>query len=546
MLKPGEIVNETYRVEKLLGSGGMADVYIVTHLRMPRKFALKVMRIQSAARQDFLERFNRECEILATLQHPHIVDVTDRHHLSNGDPYLVMELLEGEDLATYLARTGALSVPVALRICNQIGEALEAAHKVGVVHRDLKPSNVFLSKQGSALNFVKVLDFGIAKISKPEQGPSDQPAPLTQPHALMGTPGYMAPEQARGENSTVGPATDQFALAATLYEMLAGKPAFYQPGDTAYATLERVITSFPAPLSHQQINAAIMRALSKKAEERFPSLREFLAAVGATTHTVYGSPASVAPSTPGTLSSNGNGERTLAPKRMPWGRLAASLSLGAVVALVAVSAYFRVRPGPAQLTPPIQTPAAPQPLQLPSSTPNASAAAPPTTGTVPPLVVATNTPPPSPVADVVSTPATTGSVAPMPPAPSPTVPAPPAEAQPAKAGQVKPGTGTKPTPPKQPSTRTVLRFTTTMSGKTKVAMVDLALTSCAREHLTPVGLPVGSVIKLERSGTLAVVDGPPAVHQTNFNACVRQTLSRIPHTLLPETATVHLTREPVR
>src|ERR1700712_4661071 len=190
MLQPGHVINETYRVERLLGSGGMADVYVVTHMRMPRKFALKVMRLEFNTRQAFLDRFNQEGEILATIRHPHIVDVTDRNQLPDGNPYLVMELLDGEDLSTFLTRTGSLSVPVALRICGQIGDALEAAHKVGVVHRDLKPSNIFLSKEGQVLNFVKVLDFGIAKMTSTDK------TPMTAPAALMGTPAYMAPEQA--------------------------------------------------------------------------------------------------------------------------------------------------------------------------------------------------------------------------------------------------------------------------------------------------------------------------------------------------------------
>lgn len=542
MLKPGDIINETYRVEKLLGSGGMADVYVVTHLRMPRKLALKVMRIQSTARNDFLERFSREGEILATLRHPHIVDVTDRDQLPNGDPYLVMELLEGEDLATYVARTGALSVPVALRICNQIGEALEAAHKVGVIHRDLKPSNIFLSKQGSTLNFVKVLDFGIAKLSKAESDPTGRATPLTKPFALMGTPGYMAPEQARGENSAVGPATDQFALAATLYEMLAGKPAFYKPDDTTYATLERVITSFPDPLPQAHISSAVMRALAKKAEDRFQTLAEFLAAVGATTHTIYGTAPGVAPRTPGTLSGAGLGERTLPSPKPRLRRLLASLAAGAaiagLVALVALGFYRNVGPAPTTLAPSTEprsaagkpsvesvgSPHATAPLQSPVVVVNGSV---PPVGTTPPVQAAAET-------DVANTPAALAS--------SPEKPGKPdLEHSPRPSGPFVPGT--KPGGPAGNVTKSSpVRFIISMSGKTRVAVVDLALTSCAREHLQPLRLPAGVVITLERSGTLSVIDAPSAVHNTNFNSCVRQLLSRIGTNFLPDTATVKTVR----
>ena len=169
----------------------MADVYVVTHTRLPRQFALKVMRIDGSVREAFLERFKREGEILAALKHRHIVDVMDRHQTPDGNPYMVMELLEGEDLAGYLTRTGPLAPSVALKICGQIGEALKAAHQLGIVHRDLKPSNIFLSSKEAFPNYVKVLDFGIAKLVANDR------TPMTAQAALMGTPGYMAPEQAR-------------------------------------------------------------------------------------------------------------------------------------------------------------------------------------------------------------------------------------------------------------------------------------------------------------------------------------------------------------
>lgn len=273
MLQPGDVVAETYVVERLLGSGGMAHVYGVKHLRMPRKFALKVLQIQAGARGDFLERFEREAEILATLRHPHIVDVIDRNKLADGDPYIVMELLEGEDLATFIARSGALSVPVALRILSQIGEALEAAHRVGITHRDLKPSNIFLCTHGQVLNFVKVLDFGIAKHLL-------QSASLaTQGQALLGTPAYMSPEQARGQNEQIDERTDQFALALVLYEMLSGQPAFYRKGDLPMATLYRVLYEDPPLLEDEGLRPVIGRALHKQAAARYPSLAAFTAAV---------------------------------------------------------------------------------------------------------------------------------------------------------------------------------------------------------------------------------------------------------------------------
>jgi serine/threonine-protein kinase len=272
MFHPGQIIKDTYRVERRLGAGGMAEVYLVSHTRLPRQFALKLMLVDMDGRKDFLERFRREAEVLAKLRHPHIVDVNDWDFL-DGRPYLVMEYLEGETLDTFLHRTGPLSVPVALDICAQIGQALDATHAAGIVHRDLKPSNIFLDKNGNRPNFVKILDFGIAKMERVDT------TPLTAQSAIMGTPGYMAPEQALGHTGEIDHRTDQFALAAILYEMLAGHPAFYSPGDAVYSILARIVTEAVPPLPNEHMNRALQRALSKKAVDRFPSLQAFLVAL---------------------------------------------------------------------------------------------------------------------------------------------------------------------------------------------------------------------------------------------------------------------------
>ena len=277
-LEPGLVINDTYRVERLLGEGGMAEVYKVVHTRLPKHFALKLMKLDGGERSQFLARFRREAEILGTLNHPHIVEVNDWNKLPDGSPYLVMELLEGEDLDTFLRRTGQLTQAVTLHICKQVGEALFAAHLGGIVHRDLKPGNVFLAKNGAFPNFVKVLDFGVAKLFSPET------TPLTANATLMGTPAYMAPEQALGRIEQIDPRTDQFALAAMAYEMLSGQQAFYRDGDSVFTILERIVqgeTPALPPHVSEPVQKAITRALSKKKEERFPSMKEFLAALGA-------------------------------------------------------------------------------------------------------------------------------------------------------------------------------------------------------------------------------------------------------------------------
>ena len=194
---PGHVLNDTYRVVRLLGQGGMGCLYEVDHLRLPRKFALKVLSAPSTGSSEYMLRFRREAEILASLDHPNVVQVMDWNVTQQHKPYLVMELLSGEDLSQLLTRTGALLPQVALSIFAQAVAALEVAHSHGITHRDLKPANIFLCKNGVVPHFTKVLDFGIAKSMQHVSG-------LVSSHlVLMGTPAYMSPEQARGDQAGV-------------------------------------------------------------------------------------------------------------------------------------------------------------------------------------------------------------------------------------------------------------------------------------------------------------------------------------------------------
>lgn len=269
----GQILNDSYRIERLIGRGGMASVFEVSNVRLPRRFALKVITAPDARSTEYLLRFRREAEILATLDHPNLVSVSDYNIAPSGQPYLVMELLSGEDLASFLHRSGALPLKVALSIFTQAASALQLVHGCGITHRDLKPANLFLCKNGMVPHYTKVLDFGIAKSNGHNQ-------PLITDHlVLMGTPAYMAPEQARCEPGGVDARADQFSLALVLYEMLSGRAAFYRRGETHMSTLCRVLTEDVPPLADAAMNRAVMRALSKAPEERYPSLREMVAAV---------------------------------------------------------------------------------------------------------------------------------------------------------------------------------------------------------------------------------------------------------------------------
>lgn len=346
MLQPGQVVNGTYCVEQLLGSGGMADVYLVRHTRLPRQFALKLMLRSVASQAGVRERFRQEAEILAKLRHNHIVGVVDWDSTETGQPYLVMEYIEGETLANFLRRTGPLSPTVAIDICRQIGEGLSAAHAAGVIHRDLKPSNIFLDKNGGGPNFVKILDFGIAKVMSGG-------APLTKLNTgLIGTPGYMSPEQVTG--GVVDSRSDQFALGLILYEMLTGHSAFCGVHDTALATLARIVQD-PAPeLPQPGLNATLQRALSKSPDERFPSINGFLSSLGAGQPSGYGQ--TLPPVSP--PSSDGNGELSPSgypPHRLRLRRILPATFLGVALAASAVTiatAWLRdsKRPAPSPVT----------------------------------------------------------------------------------------------------------------------------------------------------------------------------------------------------
>ncbi|HET6281769.1 MAG TPA: serine/threonine-protein kinase, partial [Polyangia bacterium] len=227
---------------------------------------------QAAGDGEALQRFQREAKIVSSLRHPHIVHVIDFDQTSDGRPYLVMELLEGEDLHAHLRRVGPLPLPRVVAIVKQIASALAAAHGRGVVHRDLKPENVLLANiEGQDGDYVKIVDFGVSKVKSASLR-------LTKGGAMMGTPHYMAPEQAQG-SSDVDEKVDQFALAAIAYELLSGEVAF--AGDDVASVVYQVVFGEPPRLVDADglvsapVDAAIKKALSKAATDRFGSVAEF-------------------------------------------------------------------------------------------------------------------------------------------------------------------------------------------------------------------------------------------------------------------------------
>jgi len=274
-IAPGTVLHGTFRVLRLIAAGGMAAIYAATHTRLAGRYAVKVLHAEAAEMGSVVERFRREAEITSALRHPHIVQVLDFNQMDDGRPYMVMEYLDGTDLRARLGRGKTIPLDRAAVIVEQVAEALAAAHTVGVTHRDLKPENLFcVAVPGSDKEFMKVLDFGMSKIRHASK--------ITADATVLGTPPYMSPEQALGQIDAIGPATDQFALAAILYEMLSGEIAFYAA--TVPAVLDAVITRDPFPLVGPELAAVdrvVRVGLAKEKGERFPDILAFARAVRA-------------------------------------------------------------------------------------------------------------------------------------------------------------------------------------------------------------------------------------------------------------------------
>lgn len=274
----GSVIADTYKIEALLGRGGMGAVFLASHKRLAGKHvAIKILHTELED-TDVVARFKREAEIAARLNHPNIVGVIDYNVAPDGTPYLVLDYLEGETLAQRIAR-GPVPLDQVLSIVRQIGSALAAAHRAGIIHRDLKPQNIFLvptEVDGRMVEIAKVLDFGISKIRGSQ-------TVKTQDSALLGTPQYMAPEQATGQHAQVDERTDVFALGAIVYEMLSGQPAF--SGASIPEVVFKVVYEQPAPLAERapsvppEIAAAVARAMAKQADERLATVSAFVEAI---------------------------------------------------------------------------------------------------------------------------------------------------------------------------------------------------------------------------------------------------------------------------
>ncbi len=277
----GKHINN-YEVVSLLGEGGMGTVYLALHPIMGRKAAIKVLKPELARDQSLVTRFFNEARAANAIRHPNIIDIIDVGMLPDEDvPYMLMEFLEGESLATRLERTRPLPVDAAVEIASQTASALAAAHSKGIVHRDLKPDNLFLvpDEMVGTGERVKVLDFGIAKLRDDMRGSSLK----TRTGAIMGTAAYMSPEQCQGLIERIDHRTDIYALGIILYEMLCGGPPFVSEGFGDIIIMHVMREPEPPqrvnPAVPEDVSAAILRALAKSPDDRFQSMTDFQAAL---------------------------------------------------------------------------------------------------------------------------------------------------------------------------------------------------------------------------------------------------------------------------
>jgi serine/threonine-protein kinase len=281
--RSGEVLLDKYRIDRLIGVGGMGAVVEAWHLSLEERVAIKFLLPALCANEEAVGRFEREARALFRLKSEHVCRVHDHGKLSSGVPFLVMEFLEGHDLASALARQAGMPVDLAVGYLLQACHAVAEAHARGIVHRDLKPENLFVCERADGEACVKVLDFGLSKIDSGAQGGTRE-RQLTAHQQAMGTPQYMAPEQWL-DASDVGPKADQWALGAILFELLAGRPPFEadQIGGICMLALNAPTPSLLERRSDAPpgLEAVIRKCLEKQPRDRYQSVGAMAVALAA-------------------------------------------------------------------------------------------------------------------------------------------------------------------------------------------------------------------------------------------------------------------------
>jgi predicted Ser/Thr protein kinase len=275
----GALLDGRYRIVRLLGEGGMGAVYLASHVGLGRDVAIKFLHAELVSRDEVVGRFYREAQAAAAIRHKNIIEVFDVGVSPQGEPFLVMEYLEGESLAGLLKRAGPLNLGTACAVMEPVLHALQAAHRKGIIHRDLKPDNIFLAYQQGEPPVVKIIDFGISKFA---QGEFDKWR--TKTGSVMGTPAYMSPEQARG-SAGLDHRTDIYSMGTILFEMLTGALPFAGSNFAEYLSAmliddprapQSVCAGFPA-----EAEPLVRKALAKNPDQRFQNAAEMLEALTA-------------------------------------------------------------------------------------------------------------------------------------------------------------------------------------------------------------------------------------------------------------------------
>jgi eukaryotic-like serine/threonine-protein kinase len=269
-----------YRIVKLLGAGGMSEVFVAEHALLGRRAAIKVLRARLSRQSDVVQRLFNEARIMTAIANPGIVQIFDFGFHVDGSAYIVMELLEGEALDARLARRGPLAIAEALGLVRQVASALWAAHAFGVVHRDLKPENIFLARDHEVAGGerAKILDFGIATLI-------GEDASVARESVVLGTPSFMSPEQCRGAG-TVEQRSDVYSLGCVLFTMITGRPPFAQAAPAELLALHQLEPA-PVPSQHapgipEVVDHLVLRCMAKDPTERFTAgeLARVIGAVG--------------------------------------------------------------------------------------------------------------------------------------------------------------------------------------------------------------------------------------------------------------------------
>jgi serine/threonine protein kinase len=416
-VKEGDVLAGKYRVERVLGVGGMGVVVSALHIHLEERVAIKFLLPEALSNPDAVARFGREARAAVKIKSEHVARVTDVGTLESGAPYMVMEFLHGRDLAAVVHDSGPLPVSLAVEYVLQACEALAEAHHMGIVHRDLKPANLFLTTRADGTPSVKVLDFGISKVTTKDGGAD---MGMTKTQAIMGSPLYMSPEQ-MASSRDVDARSDIWAAGTVLYELVTGRVPFQ--AETMPQLCAMILQHDPpAPRSFQPgipegLQQVILRALQKQRANRYQNVAEFAAALAE--FSPYSGPRSaeriarvLGGGTPSLSSSDLNQQRVVSQSgvitgtEQAWGTTmtqrrgkALWVTLGGVVVVGAAAAFFFLGQKPTD--PPTVTSE-----HAPAATPPPAAEPPKTdTPTVAPVAVP-ETPPATPSATATAEPAT--------------------------------------------------------------------------------------------------------------------------------------------